>query len=441
MPTFILLWLGQTISMMGSDMTEFALGVWVYQQTESVTQFALISLFIYLPKIIISPLAGVLVDRWNRRWCMILSDSVAWLSTLFVMILKFSGSLEVWHIYLAVAVNSIFNAFQAPAYSAAIAQLVPPQNLGRANGMVQTTRAMARLVAPMMAGFLVGIIKIEGILVIDCITFFAALGTLLIVRFPKLARINSKHNQNSTIQKLIDDISFAWNYIAQRQGLLALLMLFALFYFTEGILQVVFWPLILNFASTAQLGIVLSISGCGMLLGSLMISVWGGPKPRIYGILFLIPLQGVLLCFAGLQPSLFLASVAAFGYLFLYPIIISCNQTIWQTKVPLDLQGRIFALQITIQQSLAIVAYLITGPIIDHLFEPLMATNGLLANSIGQFIGVGSGRGIGLLLVLIGVANILITLFSYQAPRLRRVEKELPDATTKVTSVDGTIPV
>jgi DHA3 family macrolide efflux protein-like MFS transporter len=414
--------------MVGSDMTEFALGVWVYQQTGSVTQFALISLFIYLPKILISPLAGALVDRWDRRWCMILSDSVAWLSTLFVMILRFSGGLEVWHIYLAVAVNSIFNAFQAPAYSAAVSQLVSPQQLGRANGMVQTTRAMARLVAPMMAGFLVSIIHIEGILIIDCLTFFAALGTLLSVRFPRLPGIHATEQRQSNIRQLLEDISFGWNYIARRQGLLGLLILLGIFYLTEGVLQVVFWPLVLNFASTAELGIVLSISGCGMLLGSVMMSVWGGPKPRIYGILFLMPLQGTLLCLGGLRPSIFLAGMAAFGYLFLYPIIVSCNQTIWQSKVPYQLQGRIFALQIAIQQSLAILAYLCTGPLVDYVFEPLMAPNGLLAGSFGHLIGVGTGRGIGLMLTLMGVMNILATVLSYQAPRLRRVEKELPDA-------------
>ena len=436
MRTFFLIWLGQTVSTVGSDMTQFALGVWVYQKTGSVTQFALISLFIYLPKIIISPLAGALVDRWDRRLCMILSDSVAWLSTLFIMVLRFSDSLEVWHIYPAVVINSIFNAFQAPAYAAAIPQLVPQQDLGRANGMVQVTRAIARLSAPITAGFLVGIIQIEGILLIDCITFLAALGTLLSVRFPKITSIDrGVYEKKAGIDQLLEEIVSGWNYIAARQGLLGLLMLFGVVYFTEGMLQVLFWPLVLSFASTAELGIVLSISGCGMLLGSVAMSVWGGPKPRVYGIFFFVPLQGALLFMGGLQPSVFLAGLAAFGYLFAHPIIISCNQTIWQSKVPLKLQGRVFSLQMMLEKLLAIVAYTITGPLVDYVFEPLMTNDGLLSDRIGQIIGNGPGRGIGLLLALVGMVNIMATAVSYRNPRLRQIERELPDAIAEVTSV------
>ncbi|MGH2415025.1 MAG: MFS transporter, partial [Microcystaceae cyanobacterium] len=407
-------------------------GVWVYQSTGSVTQFALISLFIYLPKIIVSPLAGALVDRWDRRLCMILSDSVAWLSTIFVMVLKFSGTLEVWHIYLAVAVNSTFSSVQGPAYIAAIPQLVAVQNLGRANGMVQTTRALAKLIAPLLAGVLVGIIQIEGILAIDFITFFAALGTLLSVRFPKLSHKDYAPSGTASIRQLLQETISGWNYIAARRGLLGLLMLLGAINFTEGILRVSFWPLVLSFASEKELGLILSISGCGMLLGSIAMSTWGGPKPRIYGILAFVPLQGVMLCLGGLQPSLILAGIGAFGYLSAIPIIVSCNQTIWQSKIPLAWQGRIFALQAMLENLLAIIAYIATGPVVDYIFEPLMAKDGLLADSLGKIMGVGHGRGIGLLFVLVGMMNILVTTIAYRTPRLRRVEKELPDAIIEV---------
>ncbi|MGK7874940.1 MAG: MFS transporter [Xenococcaceae cyanobacterium] len=428
MRIFLLIWLGQIVSLVGSALTEFALGVWVYQKTGSVTQFALISLFIYLPKIIISPLAGALVDRWDRRWAMILSDFVAGLSTLMIMVLVLSDSLEIWHIYLAVVVNSIFNAFQWPAYAAATTQLVPKQHLGRANGMVQASRATAKLLSPAMAGFLVGIIQIQGILLIDYITFVFALVTLLSIRFPKNTSINHTHHRKASIRQLLREILSGWHYIAFRQGLLALLMLFAVIYFTEGMIQVLFWPLVLNLGSSAELGIVLSIAGCGMLLGSVVMSTWGGPKRRVHGILFFVSLQGILLCLGGLKPSISVAAVGGFGYLFAYPIIVSCNRTIWQSKVPLNLQGRVFALQLMLEKSLAILAYIFTGPLVDHIFEPLLATDGLLTSSIGKIIGVGPGRGIGLLFILIGMLNILATIVSCRSSRLLRVEKELPDA-------------
>ncbi|MGK7874282.1 MAG: MFS transporter [Xenococcaceae cyanobacterium] len=424
MRIFLLIWFGQMVSLLGSKLTEFALGVWVYQKTGSITQFAIIVLLIHLPNIIISPIAGALVDRWNRRGAMILSDFAAGISTLGILVLVFSERLEIWHIYLAVAISSIFNAFQLPAYTAAIAQLIPKKHYSRANGMVQTSKAIARVISPVIAGFLVGIIELEGILLIDFSTFVVAIITLLSVRLPHIK--NAKTNKLKISQLLRETLS-SWNYIAARPGLLRLLIFVSTTYFTVGILEVVFWPLVLDFGSSTELGIVLSIGGCGMLLGSLVISAWGGPKRRIYGILSFVPLQGGVMFLGGLQASVPLAATGLFGYLFAQPIILSCNQAIWQSKVPLNLQGRVFALQQMIERSLAILAYIIIGPLVDYIFEPLMATNGLLANSIGKVIGVGPGRGIALLVILMGIVNILATIVAYGEPRLRRLEKELPD--------------
>jgi len=434
MKTFWTVWLGQTVSLIGSSMTQFALGVWVYQKTGSVTQFAIISLFIFLPQILFSPIAGALVDRWNRRYCMIIGDFVAWLGTVFIAIMHFSHNLEIWHIYLAVGVNSIFQSLQTPAYTAAITQIVPKQNLARANAMVQATKAIAKLTSSVAAGFLVGIIQIEGILIFDCITFFVCMITLLIVRFPDISSKKPPNKQGS-IQQILQETYSAWNYISVRKGLVGLITLLGVFHLSEGTLQVLFWPLVLSFATSEQLGIILSISGCGMLLGSILMSSWGGPKKRVNGILWFIPFQGVWLCMAGVQPSLILVGMGAFGYLFVHPIIISCNHTIWQSKIPQELQGRVFALQVMLEKSIAIIAYIITGPLIDDIFEPLMADNGLLANSVGKIIGTGEGRGMALFLILVGIVNIVTVAIASQNPRLRRVEKELPDVILKKKSV------
>jgi MFS family permease len=434
MLNFFLTWIGQTISTVGSDMTEFALGVWVYEQTGSVTQFALISLCIYLPRVLISPVAGALVDRGDRRYWMILSDSACWVITLIVMVLTYSNSLEVWHIYLAVIAKSSFNAFQIPAYTASVPLLVPPHQLARANGMVQGTRATARIAAPVVAGFLVTIIHIQGILLIDSLTFIVAIITLLIARFPLVKKTSSSYKKINFTQLYLEILT-GWNYINARRGLVGLLMLFSVINFTEGVLQVLFWPLILSFSSSQNLGIILFISGCGMLLGSILMTTWGGPKRRIYGIFILVPFQGLLLLLGGIRPSLILAAIGAFGYLFATPIIISCNQTIWQTKIPPKIQGRVFALQQMLEKILAIIAYIISGPLTDRVFEPLMAEKGLLANSLGQVMGVGQGRGIGLFFVLIGILNIVVTFISCKSPRIRRIEKELPDQFFRIQAI------
>ena len=143
MQTFVFIWLGQVFSLLGSSLSEFALAVWVYQTTGSITHYALLSLFIHLPSIFISPFAGVMVDRWSRRQAMIVSDSITGVTALAIMFLVFSQQLQVWHIYIAVGISSVCNAFQWPAYISAISQLVPPQHLSRANGMVQGAIALS----------------------------------------------------------------------------------------------------------------------------------------------------------------------------------------------------------------------------------------------------------------------------------------------------------
>lgn len=436
MRTFLLIWFGQAVSLLGSSLTEFALGVWVYESTGSISQFALIQVFNYLPRLIFSPFAGPLVDRWNRRWAMILSDSATAIMALTIMALIRADSLEVWHIYLGVTVSSIFNSFQWPAYMAAIGQLVAKQNLSRANGISQVSRATAKILGPTLAGVLVLNIGINNVLLIDFVTFWFALGTLAIARFPDVENTPTEARElgfgdraTAHIEQLWQEMVLGWNYIAQRSGLLKLTLFLGVTYLSEGILQVVFWPLILSLGSSQDLGFILSVGGCGMLLGSVAVSAWDGPKRRVYGIFAFVAFQGVCLCVAGLQFSVIGAGIVAFSYLFARPFVLSFNHTIWHSKVPIKLHGRVFALQRAIECGLLIITYLSAGPLVDLWFEPMMAEGGLLANTIvGEIVGVGPGRGIALLFALLGLINVVAVAIAYRTPRLRRVEKEIPDA-------------
>ena len=320
--TFLLIWFGQLISLTGSGLTGFALGVWVYQRTGSVTQFALISLFTSLPGIVFSPIAGALVDRWDRRWAMILSDSGAGLCTLSVAVLLLAGRLEVWHIYLAMAISSTFSAFQWPAYSAATTLLVPKVNLGRASGMVQASEAAAQIIAPVLAGALMGMIQIQGIILIDFATFLFAVTTLLIVRVPKPEMTaEGKAGKGS----LLREAAYGWTFIRARAGLFGLLLFFAVTNFATGIVQVLFTPLVLSFTTAPVLGLLLSIGGLGFLAGSVMMSVWGGPRRRIYGILGANLLMGAALFFAGFPPRAWIIGTAVFLCFFCLPVTNSCS--------------------------------------------------------------------------------------------------------------------
>ena len=438
MRIFLTVWIGQVISLFGSKLSEFALGFWIleqtYKDTGTISQFALIILLIYLPKVIVSPIAGVLIDRWNRRSAMILSDGATGIVALIVMLLALSDKLAVWHIYLAVTITSTFNAFQLPAYTAAIAQIVPQDQYSRANGMVQVSSGIAKIASPFVAGILMKQIALEGILTIDLITFFIAIFTLFSIRFPPVKK--KLKRGKSMMESLLKETILGWKYIVIKPGLLKLLSFIAISYFTTGMLEVILWPLLYQPGSTEQLGTILSIGGFGVLVGSVLISIWGGAKNRIKTIITCVALQGIVILSTSLKISPVVMAIAIFVYLFCHPIIISSNQAIWQSKVPSHIQGRVFSLQQTLERGLAICAYSIAGPLVDQILNPLMAENGLLADSIGKFIGgeVGQDQGIALLLLLLGILNLLTVTIAYREPRLRFLEKEIPDR--KLSSID-----
>jgi MFS family permease len=431
MRTFFIVWLGQVVSLLGSKLTEFALGFWILEQTYrgtgTITQFALTILLIYLPKVIVSPIAGVLIDRWNRRNAMIMSDFATGMITVAIMLLALSNRLAIWHIYLAVTITSSFNAFQLPAYTAAISQLVPAKDFSRANGMVQASNAVARIAAPVIAGILMKRIGLEGILCIDFMTFAVAIITLVSVKFPPVKRF-TKSKQQPLDRLFVETIS-GWNYIINRPALLRLLSFIAISYFTTGMLEVILWPLLYTPNSTEQLGLILSIGGCGMLLGSVLMTLWKGPKNRVQMIICFVGLQGAIVLLAGLRISIAVLAIGIFGYLFSQPIIVSSNQAVWQSKVPSRLQGRVFALQQTLERALAIVAYLCAGPLVDNVLNPLMREGGWLANHLYGVIrsGPDMGDGIPLLLVLLGILNLVIVSIAFRQPYLRNLERDLPD--------------
>jgi DHA3 family macrolide efflux protein-like MFS transporter len=425
MRVFLIIWLGQLVSLVGSGLTSFALGLWVYRHTGSVTQFALIGLFTALPNIALSPLAGALVDRWDRRWAMILSDAGAGLCTLMMAFLFLTNRIEVWQIYLAAGASAALSTFQWPAYSAATTLLVPKKHFGRANGMVQLGRAAAEVLAPALAGVLVLAIQVQGVLLIDFATFFFAVTTLLFVRFPRPETTAAAQARRSS---LWHEAAYGWRFIAARRGLLGLLFLFAVVNFLWGMVGALIAPMVLGFASANVLGIIISVAGGGMVVGSLAMSAWGGPQRRMDGILRFELLSGLCFLLIGLRPSAWLVAAGAFVAHLTIAVVYGSNQAIWQSKVPPDVQGRVFATQQMIARSSAPLAYLVAGPLADRVFEPLLALDGPLAASIGPIIGVGPGRGMGLLFIVMGILKVVATLGGYLYPRLRLVEDELPDA-------------
>ena len=423
--TFLVIWFGQLVSTLGSGLTGFALGVWIYTETGSTTLFAINLLCFALPNLLVSPFAGVLVDRWDRRKVMILSDTGAGLSTVAVAVLYFSGELQVWQVFMLTAINSGFNAFQWPAYSAVTALLVPKAQLGRAGGLVQIGEAISALASPAIAGVLFVTIGLQGVVLVDFSTYIIAVLTLLAVRVPPPPVTEAGIAGRGS---LLQEAAYGWKYIVARRGLLGLLMVFAATNFLSSLWNPLLPPMVLEMSSPQALGYLGSVVGVGMLIGTLVMSAWGGPKRRIHGVLGFMMISGLFEALLGLRPSLVLMAVAGFGAMFTLPIINGSSQAIWQSKVAPDVQGRVFSVRRMIAWSAMPLAYLVAGPLADRVFNPLMMEGGTLAASVGRVIGVGPGRGTGLLFIITGTLSVLVAVAGYASPRVRRVEIELPDA-------------
>jgi MFS family permease len=340
----------------------------------------------------------------------------------------------VWHIYVAMAASSTFSAFQWPAYSAAITMLVPQKHLGRASGMGQLAQAAAQILSPIVAGALVMTIQIQGVILADVATFVVAIATLVFVRIP---RPKATAEGEAAKGSLLREAAYGWTYIVARPGLLGLLIVFAMTNFAVGVVSVLFAPMVLSTQTSVMLGTMMSVGGFGMLSGSLIMSAWGGPKRRIYGVLGFEALMALCVMLAGLPITIPVMAVAVFLFFFAGPFVNGSSQAIWQAKTAADVQGRVFAVRRMIAWSSLPLSYLIAGPLADHLFEPLLAVGGPLAGNLGRVTGLGPGRGIGLLFSVMGVVQLAAVLIGWSYPRLRLVEDELPDAVGAGTAATG----
>jgi MFS transporter, DHA3 family, macrolide efflux protein len=424
--SFFLVWIGQVISLFGSGLTGFALGVWLYQRTGSASNFAFIALCTVLPQMLLSPAAGVLVDRINRRYVMALADGGAALSTLLAAGLFFSGRIEAWHIYLLTVLSASFGAFQAPAYAALVAGTVEREQLGRVNGMIQLGQALSDILAPALAGVLVIGLGVAGVLLIDLATFLIAVSTLLLSRLPALPP--ARQDVSALDAGWLNESLAGWRALARRPGLVALLRFQALFTFLWSLFAVLVSPLVLGFARADGLGIFLSVAGVGLLVGGLVMSAWGGPRRRLAGLLGFELASALAFVLMGLRPNLFLVAAGAFCAHFTLAFVSGLNDAIWQGQVPEETRGRVFAARQAVTRAVTLVAYLLAGGLADRWIEPLLYPGGMLAGSLGSIIGVGPGRGIALVCVLIGLVKAAAALGLFSSPLARELGAQIDPA-------------
>ncbi len=437
--TFFTIWFGQLVSLLGSQLTGFALGVWVYDQTHSVSMVAFTQVALQAPFVLLSPLAGVLADRWNRRTAMIVSDAGAGLAVLVAGALFLTGHLQPW---MVIPINLWMAAFQTlmwPSLTAATTLLVPKEHYGRASAFTQLGEALPALAGPALAGTLYASIQLGRMAIIDFATYvFSVILMLAFVRIPNPAvTLQQARGERS----LLKEMRFGWDYIIARRGLFALLLMFMAFNFFSGVIGPLITPLILDNWDASTLGYLGTLMGVGMLAGTVIMSAWGGTRRKIFTLLGAGMLNGVFLFAAGLRASLPLLAICGFGAMFTGPFMNASSQAIWQAKVAPDVQGRVFAIRRAIAWSASLISPLLAAPLTDYLFKPAMAAGGWLAPVLGPIFGVGAGRGVGVVFSLVGLLSVAVGLVSINVRHLRRLELDLPDHDDAARAAVEALPV
>ncbi|CAG0997448.1 hypothetical protein ANAEL_02694 [Anaerolineales bacterium] len=437
---FTLVWIGQIVSVLATSMSTFALSIWVFEKTSSATALGLVQVFFITPFLLITPIAGVMVDRHNRKLMMMVSDLAAGLATIAILILQAFGVLEVWHLYAAAILQGLGNAFQWPAFSATISTMLPKEQYGRANGMMSLVQMGPGVVAPMMAGALLPLIGLTGILSLDVITFILAILVLLFVHVPQPPGSEEGAQAQGHILK---EAAFGFLYIFARPSLLGLQLVFFFGNLCMGIAFTAISPMVLlrTGNDSVSLGAVLSAGAVGGVVGGVVMSLWGGFKRRVHGVLAGWIISSVFFSLVGVGTWLpFWVVMSALSSL-PGPLIDGSNQAIWQSKVPPDLQGRVFSARMLIAWFTNPISPLIAGLTGDYLLEPAMrVSSGILPSIFGWLTAPGPGAGMGLLIFLSCFGGVIAGVAGYLNPYTRNAETILPDhdATEKLSTTEVT---
>ena len=429
---FSLFWLGQSLSEIGTRLTGFGLSIWVYQNTHAVAQLSLVLFFTTLPGVLITPFVGALVDKWNRRSTIIFSEIGAAIVTVTLALLLLAGNLQLWHTYVAAFFTSVFGSFQMTAKAAALPMMVPSNQIGRANGLIQFSSAVGQLAAPVLAGIIIVNLQFYSLLLIDFFSYFIGLFTLLIIDIPQP---EPSVSSNKGMASIIDDIIYGWENISSRIFLMIILAFMTINSFINGMTTVLINPLILSFSTPTTFGSVMSIAGCGMIAGSVFMSIWGGVKRSISPMFIFSTLNGVALVITGLKPSILLIALGISVSFFTLPIVLSTNNTIWQNTLHPNVQGRVLALFYTITGLGAALGNLSASPLTDIISARVINGDGIVAKTIGKLIETAPGREIGLLMIIEGLVMLFVSIMLYNYFSSRRIDQELLTADIKIDSV------
>ncbi|GAA3445994.1 non-ribosomal peptide synthetase/MFS transporter [Planomonospora venezuelensis] len=413
---------GQLVSITGSALTEFAVPLWVFLTTRSVVDFALFAVLGLVPGLLVAPLAGAVVDRVSRRKVMLGGDIAAFGTQLVLGGLLWTGNLQTWHIYPLLVCLSVALTFQRLAYASAIPQLVPKRYLGHANGVNQMVTGVSQLFVPLVAAGLVAGIGLEGILILDVVSYLFAIGVLLAVRFPR----TMAHRRRETVTaEIVEGFRYSWGH----RGFRSMLLFFAVLNVFLAPLFLMISPLVLSFGTLDDVGRVSFASGLGVFLGGLVMSVWGGPRRlRVRGMLLFTLALGLCCLVTGMREDLLVIGAGAFGMGMALTLLNGIYATVVQVKVPQRFHGRVFALNTMIAWSTMPIGFGLVAPYASAVLEPLMTPDGPLAPTLGALLGTGPGRGIGLMYLICAVMIVVVAGTALRLRSLARFDRETTDS-------------
>jgi MFS transporter, DHA3 family, macrolide efflux protein len=424
---FSIVWAGQLVSVLASNMSGFALTIWAFQKTGSAAVLGLVQISFMLPFLLISPIAGAMVDRYNRKLMMMVSDLGAVLATSAILALNATGHLAIWHMCVTSVVYGLSATFQWPAYMAAISVMVPKEQYGRANGMMSLIDSGPGVFSPVLAGALLPIIHLDGILIIDVVTFFLAIGALLVVHVPQPEQTEEGQAGKGS---LLHEAAYGFKYIFVRRSLISLLLVILGLNLAQGIAGSLTAPMVLlrTGNNSASLGLVESAFAIGGVVGGLIVSAWGGFKKRIRGMLLGWALYALLGLIAfGLGRSLYIWIPVAVLSSMTFPLTQSASNAIWQSKVAPDIQGRVFAARRLIAWLVDPIMPVLAGLMADRVTEPALQAQSGLAHAFGWLVGNSPGSGMSLQYLLSGVLYLGVIGVAWFIPVVRNVETLLPD--------------
>ena len=424
MPGFIALWLGQAFSLLGGSMALFAVTLWIYQRTGQATPVAMLGFFSLAPVVLFGLFTGALVDRHDRRLMILMSDLASLVVNLFLIVFALSGSLAVWKLYAAAFVLGTFQSFQWPATSSAVTLMVDKRHYARAASLLEMAGMSSGILAPLMAGALLGFIGLGGVLAMT------ALGSLLAILSVFFVDLPPQRTRERAGPSLLQEVKEGFAYLLGRPPLLGVQSTFLMgnFFFTLSYSLLGPYILARTGNNTLAFASVETAGAVGGLIGYGLIALFGGPRNKVLGVLAGWVGAGLAgLCVIGTGRTLPLWIAGAFLCSALGSLNYSSNQALWQSKVTPELQGRVFAVRRLIAGGINPLASLLAGPLADRLLEPALRQGGSLAPVLGPTFGIGPGAGMGLLFALSGLATGLVGLVAWFIPLIRHAESLIPD--------------